>query len=70
RTDVEIRLDLISSLQSDTRVDASGIEVIVDDGEVLYRGSVASWDAWEAAYAIALQTDGVIAVESELSVES
>jgi len=70
RTDVEIRLDLISSLQTDTRVDASGIEVIVDDGEVLYRGSVASWDAWEAAYAIALQTDGVIAVESELSVES
>ena len=70
RTDVEIRLDVVSSLQSDVRVDASDIEVIVDDGLVTLTGTVSSWDAWEAAYAIALQTDGVVEVESNLDVET
>lgn len=68
RTDVEIRLDVLSSLQSDTRVDASNVQVVVDDGTVILDGTVASWDAWETAYAIALRTDGVIEVESELTV--
>lgn len=70
RTDVEIRLDVLSSLQSDMRVDASSITVIVDDGVVTLEGTVGSWDAWEAAYAIALQTEGVVDVESDLTVES
>lgn len=70
RTDVEIRLDVVSSLQSDVRVDASDVEVIVDDGVVTLAGTVSSWDAWQAAYAIALQTDGVVDVESNLEVES
>jgi len=70
RTDVEIRLDVVSSLQSDVRVDASDVEVIVDDGVVTLTGTVSSWDAWQAAYAIALQTEGVVDVESSLAVES
>lgn len=70
RTDVEIRLDVVSSLQSDVRVDASDVDVIVDDGLVTLTGTVSNWDAWEAAYAIALQTDGVVEVESNLDVET
>lgn len=71
RTDVEVRLDVVSSLQADVRVDATDIEVIVDDGVVTLTGTVTSWDAWEQAYAIALQTEGVVDVQADdLTVES
>ncbi|MFW5688249.1 MAG: BON domain-containing protein, partial [Spirochaetota bacterium] len=69
RTDVEIRLDIVSSLQSDMRVDASDVDVTVNDGVVTLEGTVASWNAWENAYAIALQTEGVVRVDARLSVE-
>ena len=70
RTDVEIRLDIVSSLQADMRVDASGVQVIVDDGVVTLDGTVASWNAWETAYAAALQTEGVVRVNAELDVQN
>ncbi|MFW5744283.1 MAG: hypothetical protein ACOC2D_13490 [Spirochaetota bacterium] len=42
----------------------------MDDRVLILTETVSSRDAWEAAYAIALQTDGIVDVELNLAVGS
>jgi osmotically-inducible protein OsmY len=66
RSDPAIRRDIAASLRADALVDASDIQVVVNEGVVTLDGTVDTWIERERAYDIALRTAGVLALETEL----
>lgn len=69
RTDEQIKKDVVDHLYWDHRVDASDIEIEVDNHEVILRGSVPSYTASEAALFDAWKAEGVTRVDNQLLVE-
>lgn len=68
RSDVEIRRDILTSLRSNTMVDESDIQVLVNDGIVTLDGFVDSWMEREEAYETALRTPGVVEVRTQFEI--
>lgn len=68
RTDAEIMQAVRDQLEWNSRVDASEVVVIVEDGEVTLRGSVSSFTEKTAAYESASSVVGVTSVNNALSV--
>lgn len=69
RTDEQIKKDVVDHLYWDHRVDASDVEVEVEDSEVILRGSVPSYTASEAALFDAWKAEGVTKVDNRLLVK-
>ncbi len=69
RTDEQIKKDVVDHLYWDHRVDASDVEVEVEDNEVVLRGSVPSYTASEAALFDAWKAEGVTKVDNRLLVK-
>jgi hypothetical protein len=68
RSDERIREDVSDRLTDDSWLDASNIEVSVDDGEVTLSGSVDSRDAKRRAEDLAERVSGVGDVQNQLKV--
>lgn len=68
RSDDRIREDVCDVLTDDANVDATEIEVVVKDGEVMLTGSVNSRDQKRRAEAIAERVSGVRDVQNSLRV--
>lgn len=67
-TDERIKTDVVDQLAWDTRIDASEVSVMVNDGHVTLRGRVPrNWAKWAAADD-AWTVEGVAWVENELEV--
>jgi osmotically-inducible protein OsmY len=69
QTDEEIKKDVVDQLYWDSRVDASEVNVKVDDGKVMLEGSVPSYTAKGAASSDAWTINGVNIVENDLEVK-
>ncbi len=69
RTDEQIKKDVVDHLYWDHRVDASDVEVEVEDNEVILRGSVPSYSASETALFDAWKAEGVTKVDNRLLVK-
>lgn len=69
RTDEDIKKEVVDHLYWNNEVDASDIEVRVDDGEVTLTGSVPSVNNSIAAENAAFDIEGVVVVNDELDVE-
>lgn len=69
QTDEEIKKDVVDQLYWDSRVDASELNVKVDDGKVMLEGSVLSYTAKGAAPSAAWTINGVNIVENDLEVK-
>lgn len=67
KSDAEIASDLVLELGWSPFLDVRSVETSVRDGRVLLTGSVASWQAWYAAYHAAFDA-GAIAVDNRLVV--
>ena len=68
-TDEKIKKDVTDQLYWDYRVDASNVQVTVDDGVVELEGTVPSFSAKESASTDAWSVGGVIRVENDLDVK-
>ena len=68
RSDQDIKMDIVAELQWDTAVDASKIEVRVDQGTATLHGTVPSWGSLRAAENDAWLVPGVISVQNQISV--
>jgi osmotically-inducible protein OsmY len=68
-TDEKIKKDVTDQLYWDYRVDASDVQIIVDDGLVQLEGTVPSFSAKESASNDAWSVGGVIRVENDLEVK-
>jgi osmotically-inducible protein OsmY len=66
RTDRDIRRDIVTSLQVNALVDEEDLEVFAEDGVVTLDGTVGSWIEREEAYEVAIRTNGVVEVRSDL----
>jgi osmotically-inducible protein OsmY len=66
----EIKKNVVDQLYWDVRVDASDVEVSVDDGTVTLTGKVPSYSASQAATTTVWSVDGVTAVENNLNIEA
>jgi osmotically-inducible protein OsmY len=66
--DKSIAEDIISALDRNANVDASSIDVIVEDGKVVLSGTVPSWVAFRTALDTARYTLGVIDIVNRLRV--
>jgi hypothetical protein len=69
RSDVTVREDVCEALAYDEALDATGIDVTVDDGEVTLRGTVGSRKEKRLAELVAAQVRGVRDVHNELRCE-
>jgi osmotically-inducible protein OsmY len=68
KTDEELKTQVVDELAWDTRVDASKVQVRVENGWVTLRGSVPThWEKTEAAR-LAGNARGVLSVRNELAV--
>lgn len=68
RTDPEIREAVVQGLTSDSRIDASGISVDVDNHVVTLRGRARTWTAKLRAQEVAHRVPGVLDVANDLEV--
>lgn len=66
RTDARIHEDVCDALAHDSHVDASGIEVVVADGEVWLTGLIADRQQKRAAEEVAERVSGVRDVHNRL----
>lgn len=69
RSDEELREDVEEALFYDTWVDADAIAVEVEEGIVILRGTLASYDEVRFATDDAWDVEGVVGVRTELRVE-
>ncbi len=69
RTDEQVKADVVSELRWDTRLDASKIQVLVDDGAVMLTGTVPTLSAVGAASTDAWSVLGVTRVDNQVTVE-
>jgi osmotically-inducible protein OsmY len=69
RNDEDIKLDVVSNLRWDGRVDASSVQVGVEDGRVHLWGTVPNYTARAAARELTRLTAGVLGLEDDLEVE-
>lgn len=69
RTDEDIKLDIITSLRWDDRVDVSSVMARVEDGKVTLRGEAKNYTARAAAVEQCWFTSGVVDVVDELTVK-
>ena len=69
RTNEDIKKDIIDQLYWDARVDASTVQVEVDEGSVTLNGNVPNYMAYEAAEDNAWAMAGVREVRNELAIE-
>lgn len=69
RTDEDIKLDIITSLRWDDRVDVSRVMAQVADGRVTLRGEVKNYTSRAAAVEQSWFTSGVVDVVDNLTVE-
>ncbi|MBD3329832.1 BON domain-containing protein [Candidatus Dojkabacteria bacterium] len=68
-TQEKVKKDVVDNLFWDTRIDASDVEVEVDDGEITLRGSVPTYTARSAAYSCVWSVQGVTKVNNQLTVK-
>jgi osmotically-inducible protein OsmY len=68
-TDEKIKIDVTDQLYWDYRVDASDIQVAVEDGVIELEGTVPSFSAKASASDDAWSVDGVVRVENDLDVK-
>lgn len=68
-TKEKIKKDVIDNLYWDTRVDASDINVEVEDGKVTLKGTVPSYTSRNAATTSTWSISGVQSVDNQLTVE-
>ncbi|MBS3805084.1 MAG: BON domain-containing protein [Oleiphilaceae bacterium] len=68
-TDEELKTWVVNELSWDSRIDASRVAVLVDDGLVTLKGTVPSYAARDAAEDDALGVLGVVAVDNQLGVK-
>lgn len=68
KTDLELKKDLLAELEYEPSVNATGINVAVEQGIVLLKGSVSSYAAKLAAVHAAKRVTEVKGVEDEMSV--
>lgn len=68
-TEEKIKKDVIDNLYWDTRVDASNINVEVEDGQVVLIGTVPSYTARNAATTSSWSISGVQSVDNKLTVQ-
>jgi osmotically-inducible protein OsmY len=68
-TQEKIKKDVVDQLYWDSRVDASNVEVEVEDGEVALTGEVPSYSSRQAATSTVWSVDGVTAVANQLQVQ-
>ncbi len=68
-TDEKIKKDVTDHLYWDYRVDASDVEIKVDDGIVQLDGTVPSFDAMDSAADDAWSVRGVTGVENDLEIK-
>jgi osmotically-inducible protein OsmY len=68
-SDELIKKKIVDSLYWDSRVDASEVKVVVDDRNVILRGSVPSYSASEAALFDSWRVHGVTKVDNQLLVK-
>lgn len=69
KSDERIKKDVVSRLSSDSRVDASGINMTVEDGKVVLNGTVPTYSNKFTAERISRNVFGVTAVDNQLVVE-
>ncbi|MBD3220912.1 BON domain-containing protein [bacterium] len=69
RTDEQIKIDVVNELHRDTRVDASKVQVVVDNGCVALSGRVPTAATRAAATVDAWSVAGVRSVDNGLKVE-
>jgi osmotically-inducible protein OsmY len=69
RTDEQIKTDVVADLAWDDRIDATAIEVSVENSEVTLKGSVNSLLAKRVAEENTWTTMGVLQVDNQLEVE-
>jgi osmotically-inducible protein OsmY len=67
-SDEDIRNDILSTLARNTLIDASRVNVGVDDGIVTLTGSVDDYNAFRTVYQVANYTTGVIDVNNDLTI--
>jgi osmotically-inducible protein OsmY len=66
--DEAVAEDIMSALDRNSGIDATLVEVKVEDGTVTLSGDVPTWTARRSAYDAALFTDGVVNIHDDLSV--
>lgn len=66
--DKDIAQDIVDSLERKASVNASDVNVIVENGKVTLSGAVPTFTAWSAAYDASRYTAGVIDVEDQLTI--
>ncbi len=69
RSDEAIKKDIVESIYWDTRVDASNVQVAVDDGHVRLKGQVPTALARSSAHVDAELVSGVKSVNDDLRIE-
>lgn len=67
-TDEKIKKDVVDQLYWDSRVDASEIDIEVDDGKVILKGEVPDYGSKASASSDAWTIEGVTAVENDIQV--
>lgn len=67
-SDEQIKKDIVDQLYWDERVDASDIEVYVNNGEVTLRGSAPNYKSIQSAWDDAWTARGVLTVNNEIKV--
>ncbi len=65
-TDRQIKTDIVNRLHWDTRIDAPGVFVNVNDGVVTLTGTVCTYSAKKVAHEIASLTKGVVCLDNRL----
>ncbi|MFW9886801.1 MAG: BON domain-containing protein [Candidatus Thorarchaeota archaeon] len=68
--DEEIKKNIVDLLYWDSRVDASNVEIEVEKGEVVLRGTVPTYTASEAALFDSWKPKGVVKADNQIMVKS
>jgi osmotically-inducible protein OsmY len=68
QTPEKIKRDIVDHLYWDSRVDASKVNVRIQDSKAILTGSVPTFNAWESAQKDVLITPGINSVDNQLDV--
>jgi len=68
-SDEKIKKDVVDQLYWDSRVDASDIDIEVDDGKVILKGEFPDYGSKASASSDAWTIEGVTAVENDIAVD-
>ncbi|MBD3339206.1 MAG: BON domain-containing protein [Candidatus Lokiarchaeota archaeon] len=68
--DKDIAEDIIDAITRNLSVNVSNVDVAVENGKVIFKGSVKDWNAYNAAMDAARYTAGVIDIDDNLVIES